>query len=285
MALLTTRRHSKDPEGRMPLREHLAELRSRLIKSGLAIAAGAVVGWFIYDPLLRTLMEPLREIARERNQLITINFAEVTSSFNLKLKLSVYLGVVVASPVWLYQLWAFVVPGLTRREKRYSMGFVAVAVPLFLAGMGLAWAVLPNAVRFLTDFTPQGATNLISADTYLTFVTRMMFAFGIALVIPLFLVALNMAGLVSAHTLTKGWRVAVFLSFLFAALASPTPDAGTMLALAFPIVGLYMAAVGVAWLVDRRRARRAAAEGLAGLSDDEASPVEEAGPIDGPSSV
>ena len=89
MALLTTRRHSKDPDGRMPLREHLSDLRSRLIKSGLAIAAGAVVGWFLYDPLLRTLIEPLREIARERNQLITINFSEVASSFNHKLKLSV----------------------------------------------------------------------------------------------------------------------------------------------------------------------------------------------------
>src|SRR4249920_2367536 len=177
MALLTARRHSKDPEGRMPLRAHLAELRSRLIKSGLAIAVGAVAGWFLYDPLLRTLIEPLREIARERDQLITINFAEVASSFNLQLKLSVYLGIVVASPVWLYQLWAFVVPGLTRREKRYSMAFVGAAVPLFLAGVGLAWVVLPNAVRFLTGFTPQGATNLITADGYLTFVTRMMLAF------------------------------------------------------------------------------------------------------------
>jgi len=269
----------------MPLREHLAELRSRLVKSALAIAAGAVVGWFVYKPLLRTLMEPLREIAAERGRLITINFPDVTASFNLQLKLSIYLGVVLASPVWLYQLWAFVVPGLTRREKRYAIGFVGVAVPLFLAGMALAWEVLPNAVRFLTGFTPQGATNLITADGYLTFVTRMMFAFGVALVIPLFLVALNMAGLVSARTLRRGWRPAVFLSFLFAALASPTPDAGTMLALAFPIVALYMGAVGVAWIIDRRRARRRAADPVSGLSDDQAAPLEEVQPVDGPDPV
>ena len=189
--------------------------------------------------------------------------------------MSFYIGIVLSSPVWLYQLWAFIVPGLTKREKRYSMGFVGAAVPLFLAGIALAWKVLPNAIKFLTAFTPVGTANIINASDYFTFVLQIILAFGIAFVIPLLLVALNFAGVLSAVAMAKAWRVAVFLCFLFAAVASPTPDAGSMLALAFPMVGLYLVAVGIAWVNDRRRARRAAADGFGDLSDDEASPLAE----------
>ena len=268
------RRRPKDPEGRMPLREHLRELRQRLIKAGTAVVVGAVVGWFLYQPIFGALVRPINDLVRERAGAdAKVIFSQVASPFNLQLKLAFYLGIVVSSPIWLYQLWAFVVPGLTRREKRYAMSFVAAAVPLFLAGIGLAWMVLPNAVRFLTEFTPKGAANYVNADDYLTFVTRIMLAFGIAFVVPVLLVALNMAGVLSARGLGRGWRVAVFLCFLFAAIASPTPDAGSMLALAFPMTGLYVLAWFVAWLNDRRKARRAAADPLAGLSDDEASPL------------
>jgi sec-independent protein translocase protein TatC len=252
----------------MPLREHLLELRSRLLKSGIAIVLGAVAGWFLYPPVFDALMRPLYEIAHAHpDRFVKVNFAQVSSPFNLRLRLSFYLGFLVSSPIWLYQLWAFIVPGLTKREKRYSMAFVAAAVPLLFAGIGVAWLVLPNAVKFLTEFTPSGASNIIIADDYLTFVLRIMMAFGIAFVTPLLLVALNMAGLVSALALAKAWRVAVFLCFLFAAVASPTPDAGSMLALAFPMVGLYMLAVGIAWFNDRRRGRRTR-DGLGDLPDD-----------------
>src|SRR5919202_5793801 len=252
------RRRPKDPEGRMPLREHLRELRHRLIKSGMAVVVGAVVGWFLYQPLFGALVRPINDLVRERAGAdAKVIFSQVASPFNLQLKLAFYLGVVVSSPVWLYQLWAFIVPGLTKREKRYAMSFVAAGVPLFLAGIGLAWLVLPNAIKFLTEFTPSGAANIIIADDYLTFVLRIMLAFGLAFVTPLLLVGLNMAGVMSALTLAKGWRIAVFLCFLFAAIASPTPDAGSMLALAFPMVALYMLAVGIAWFNDRRRRGRA----------------------------
>jgi sec-independent protein translocase protein TatC len=258
------RRRPRDPEGRMPLREHLRELRQRLLKAGVAIILGAVVGWFLYQPLFEALVRPILDLAKQRAGAdAKVIFPQVASPFNLQLKLAFYIGVVVSSPVWLYQLWAFIVPGLTKREKRYAMSFVAAGVP--------------NAVRFLTDFTPKGAANYINADDYLTFVTRIMLAFGVAFVVPLLLVALNMAGVLSAHTLGKGWRIAVFLTFLFAAIASPTPDAGSMLALAFPMTGLYVIAWFITWLNDRRRARRAAADPLAGLSDDEASPLPEDG--------
>ena len=263
----------------MPLRQHLVELRNRLLKSGIAILLGAVAGWFLYPPVFEALMRPLYDVARENpNRFVSVNFGQVASPFNLRLRLSFYLGFLVSSPVWLYQLWAFIVPGLTKREKRYSMSFVAAGVPLLFGGIGLAWLVLPNAVKFLTEFTPDGASNIIIADDYLTFVLRIMLMFGVAFVTPLLLVALNMAGVVSAATLARGWRVAVFLCFLFAAIASPTPDVGTMLALAFPMVGLYMVAVGIAWVVDRRRGSRADAFG--DLSDDEASPLPAADPFD-----
>jgi len=251
----------------MPLREHLRELRRRLMKAGLAIIVGAVVGWFCYDWLFVKLQQPLNHAGGK------VNFDEPMGPFNLRLRLSMYLGIVLSSPVWLYQLWAFIVPGLTKREKRYSFGFVAAGVPLLLAGIYLAWLTLPNALNFFLGFAPGGTTQLISAEVYFTFVTRLMLTFAVAMLLPLLLVALNMAGVLSHHAMAKGWRVAVFLIFLFAAVASPTPDAGSMLILAAPMVVLYVVAVGIAWWVDRRRALRHAASSFAGLADDEASPL------------
>lgn len=274
MAVTRSRRRKRDPEGRMPLQEHLRELRSRFLKAALAVCLGAVGGWFLYPELIDALKEPLDRLAREHDTLANLNFGQVASPFNLKIKISVYLGIALAGPVWLYQLWAFIVPGLTKREKKYALAFVAAATPLFCAGLLLAWVVLPNAIDFFAEFTPAGSANLISADEYLTFVTQIFLAFGIAFVVPLLLIALNMIGVVSAATLARGWRIAVFLTFLFAAIASPSPDAGSMLALAFPMTGLYALAVGVCWLNDRRRHRQDLVTGFAGLDDDEASPLD-----------
>jgi sec-independent protein translocase protein TatC len=152
---------------------------------------------------------------------------------------------------------------------------VGAAVPLFLGGIFVAWLVVPNAVAFFASFAPEGSSVLTNADTYLTFVTRTMLAFGIAFLLPLFLVALNYVGVISGKTLAKGWRIAVFVIFVFAAVASPTPDAISMLVLAFPMCGLYLAAVWVAIMIDRGRSRRDAAEWGA-LGDDEASRLDEA---------
>lgn len=265
----------------MPLRAHLSEFRSRLIKAMLAIVVGAVVGWFLSKGLIDALLQPLKDAALEKGARVAANFTTLSGAFSQKVRISLYTGVVLASPVWLYQLWAFIVPGLTGKEKRYSLGFVAAAVPLFAGGFALAWNVVPGAVLFFTEFVPSDANNFVDAEGYLTFVTRMMLTFGLAFVAPLLLVALNLAHLVQAATLAKGWRIAVFIAFLFAALASPTGDAATMLALAVPMCVLYVLAVAVSWLVDRRRAKRAALDPVAGLDDDQASPIQEqAGPID-----
>src|SRR3954462_9968788 len=270
------RRRARDPEGRMPIREQLREQRNPVVKAGIAPVLGAIAGWFLYDPVYNALQKPIVDAAHARvGSLVTLNLEGVATSFNLKLRMTFYIGLVISSPVWLYQLWAFIVPGLTKREKRYSMGFVGAAVPLFLAGIALAWKVLPNAIKFLTAFTPVGTANIINASDYFTFVLQIILAFGIAFVIPLLLVALNFAGVLTAVAMAKAWRVAVFLCFLFAAVASPTPDAGSMLALAFPMVGLYLLAVAIAWGNDRRRSGWAAADGFGDLSDDEASPLAE----------
>lgn len=255
----------------MPLREHLRELRRRLIFSLLAVAVGAAFAWILYEPLFNAVQQPL-EAAKARGHRAELNFNRVGAALNFKIKMTFFVGVVLACPAWLYQLWAFIVPGLTRREKRYALGFVGVSAPLFLSGLSLAWLVLPKAVEFLTDFTPKSAVNYVDSDEYLTFVTKILVAFGVAFLLPVVLVGLNLAGVLTARAMLQGWRVAVFLCFLFAAIASPSPDAWGVIALASPMVGLYFAAIGVAWIVDRRRARR---NPYAGLSDDEASALDD----------
>jgi sec-independent protein translocase protein TatC len=273
----------------MPLREHLAELRRRVIVSVAAIAIGAVAGWFLYDPVWDALQKPLRDIAAERGVQAQINIGGVATAFNLKVKLAVYLGLVIASPVWLLQIWGFIVPGLTKKEKRTSFAFVSAAVPLFLGGITLAWFVLPNAVKLLTEFTPEGASNIINAEDYLNFATKLLLAFGVAFVTPLILVALNLVGVLSGAALGRAWRIAVFLIFLFTAIASPSPDAGSMLAMALPMVGLYVLTVLLCLIFDRRRRRRREDDPVFGLDDDEASPlgpadddVPTAGPLESP---
>ncbi len=250
-------------DGRMPLREHLIELRKRLVLSAVGLVVGAAGGWFLYQPVFEVLQKPLLDAAADRGGNVSVNFAGLASAFDMQMKVSLFLGVLVTSPWWLYQLWAFITPGLTHRERRYAVGFLVAAVPLFLAGAGLAWWTLPNAVRVLTDFTPEGASNFIDAQTYLSFVMRFVLAFGIAFVLPVVMVCVNMAGLVKAATWGKGWRWAVLLAFVFAAVMTPTPDAITMIVMALPICGLYFAALGVCVLHDRRELRRLAAGGSA----------------------
>jgi sec-independent protein translocase protein TatC len=273
MAVLTTRRR-RDPEGRMALREHLLELRKRLVRSAIAIFIGAVVGWFLYKRVFDAIAHPILEIQKERGrEFATINFGDLASAFNLKIQLSILTGFVLASPVWLYQFWAFITPGLTHRERRYSFAFVGAALPLFLGGAALAWWVLPKAMAFFTEFVPEGGSNFILASTYFSFVTRIVLAFGIAFVIPVVLVGLNMVGLLSGRALLGHWRITVFACFLFAAIATPTPEATTMCILAGAMCLLFGLAIAICLLGDRRRARRSKDSDYSHLADDEASSI------------
>ena len=165
-------------------------------------------------------------------------------------------GVIASSPFWIYQFWAFITPGLTQKERRYAVGFIVrrrAAVPGSVPA--IAYAVLPNAMRFLIDFTPVDASNLIDADVYLCFVMRIILAFGLGFLMPVVLVGLNFAHLLSGKAILKQWRISVFLSFLFSALVTPTSDITTMLLLALPLLVLFALATAICLLSDRRRSK------------------------------
>ncbi|HET8598943.1 MAG TPA: twin-arginine translocase subunit TatC [Segeticoccus sp.] len=254
----------------MSLADHLRELRKRVVIAAIGILLGAVAGWLLYDPLIHKLTAPLAAVRHARGDvLVNLNFGGVTQPFSIQLKVALFLGIIVASPIWLYQIWAFLVPGLTKKERRTAMAFICAAVPLFLGGCYLATWALPKAVEVLYSFTPAGQANLADASMYLAFVTRFILAFGCAFLLPVFLVMLNVAHVLPARVMLKGWRVAVMLIAVFAAMMTPTPDAWTMLALMMPMVALYYGAVGVAFLMDRKRAREQ--PNWVDVPDDEAS--------------
>lgn len=255
----------------MPLRAHLTELRQRFVRSAIAVLVGAVGGWFLYKPLFEAAARPIIDIQHERGINASINFSSVAGAFNLQVQTAIVIGVVLASPVWLFQLWAFITPGLTRKERRSSFAFVGVAVPLFLAGAALAWYMLPRAIEFLYEFIPQGGSAITDASTYFSFVTRIVLAFGIAFVIPVVLVSLNLVGLLPGHVLLKHWRIIVFACFLFAAIATPTPEATSMIVLASAMCVLFAIAIGICLLSDRRKSRRG--PDLESIPDDQASPL------------
>lgn len=249
---------------RMPLRAHLRELRTRLMLAVGGILVGAVAGWIWYLPIFDQLQGPITELAEARGELIALNFGGVATPLDMQIKVALFAGVILSSPWWLYQLWAFITPGLTRRERWFAIGFLAAGLPLFLTGAAVAWWVLPKAVALLSGFTPPQGVNLIPAQTYLEFIMRMVLAFGLAFLVPVVMVGLTFAGVVRARTWQVGWRWAVMLAFVFAAVATPTGDAISMFALAIPICGLYAAAVGLCHLRDRRVERRSRESG----SDD-----------------
>lgn len=239
----------------MSLGEHLREFRRRVLTAALALILCSIVGWFLFDSIYDHLTKPIQLIAEQRGQgqLINLNYAGVTAAFSQRLSLSIWAGTILSAPMWLYQAWAFIVPGLTRREKRLSMAFMAAAVPLFLTGCWFGYWTLPKAIQLLLGFTPTGAANLPEAAMYFSFVTRFIIVFGLAFLLPVFLVALNMVGVLPSRVMINGWRPAVLIIFIFAAVATPTPDPYTMFLLATPLCLLYAGACVVAKLIDRRR--------------------------------
>jgi sec-independent protein translocase protein TatC len=253
-----SRARKANPEGRMSLWEHLKELKNRLIKSAIGVVIGGIGGWILYDPLLKALAEPVSRISEETGGLAAINFGTIASPFDFKLQMSLLIGAVISSPIWIYQLWAFITPGLTSKERRYTLGYMAAAIPLFLAGIWVGWLVVPQVVHALTQFTPAGSSSVIDARTYIEFVTRMVLMLGLAFLVPVVLVGVNMAGLVSGRTILKAWRITVFLVFVLAAIAAPGADAISMFMLAGPLLALFFAAIGICIMNDKRRERRQA---------------------------
>ncbi|WP_371415394.1 twin-arginine translocase subunit TatC [Citricoccus sp. SGAir0253] len=243
----------------MPLKDHLRELRNRLIIAGVGLLLGTVAGFLVYQPFFSALIDPVHRLS-QGGRIVTVSFSAVGQPFDIMLQVALFIGLVISSPVWLYQLWAFVVPGLRKQEKRYALGFIAAAVPLFVLGVALGWLVLPEAVQFFVGLSPEGTANVITADVYIPFVLRLFLAFGAALVLPVVLVGLNLLGVLPGRQIIRHWRITVFLIALVAALAAPGSDAMTMFYLAVPLVLLFGVAIVVCLLNDRRRARRRARE-------------------------
>lgn len=240
----------------MSLGAHLIELRNRILISAAAIVVGVVAGWFFSDWVWDVLRIPLNELDR----IAMITYSDIGSGFDLRLQISLFIGVLLASPIWLYQVWAFFAPGLSRREKGYAVGFLGIAIPLFLGGVYAGWLVLPNIVRLMSTFQPSEDAFQLNARSYLDFAVKLLLAVGIGFVMPIFLVMLNFMGVLRGRSILKSWRLALLAIMLFAGIATPATDLMNMFLLAAPIAVLYFAAAGVAILHDRRADRRRAAE-------------------------
>ncbi|WP_326570492.1 twin-arginine translocase subunit TatC [Actinacidiphila glaucinigra] len=256
------------PQGHdgMTLREHLRELRNRLLKAVGAILLATVVAALFHRQLIGLLIDPLPGCAPGRltgapgadgaGHCGVIALNGLLSPFSLVLKVSITAGVVGASPVWLYQLWAFVAPGLHRHERKYTLAFLGAGIPLFLTGAAVAYRTLPTTTRVLISFTPDDATNILPVDDYLDLATRMVVVFGLSFELPVLLVLLNLGGVISARRMTGWWRGMLMGVAAFAAVATPSTDPLSMLLLATPIGLLYGAACAIAWCNDLRRGRR-----------------------------
>lgn len=242
----------------MPLKAHLIEARNRLFKSALAMIPGIVIGWILYDPLMFEITAPLRGISEARNIDASLNFEGVTTSFDLKIQIALVLGLVIASPVWIYQLWAFITPGLTTKERRYTLSYMFASVPLFLAGVFVGWIIWPNIVTALTSFTPTGGSNIMKAIDYLQFALQLMLFMGVAFLVPVLLFALNAIGLVRGKTYLKAWRFTILGVTIVSAMAAPGSDVMSMFFLAAPLLVLYFGAIGLCLINDARRDRREA---------------------------
>jgi sec-independent protein translocase protein TatC len=250
----------------MPVMDHLRELRTRLIKIVVIVALGAVAGWFLYGPLLEFLREPYCSVPAKYRftptgpEKCVLIYHGALDGFTTRLKVSVIAGAVLTAPLWLYQIWAFVTPGLRKKERKWTIIFVAASTVLFALGMSLAYAVLNKGLRILLSQAGYGTQALLTVNDYISFVTLMLVIFGAAFELPLLVVMANFAGALPAKLLRKSQRVAVFLIFLFAAVATPSTDPFTMCAMAIPMVLLFEGAVGIATIHDRRKARRKAEE-------------------------
>src|SRR5256884_8824957 len=268
----------QNPEGRMPLFDHLRELRNRIVKMALALIAGMIVGFVFFDQAWSVIERPLcHTVVNGHSGCRTAGVDQLILNspldpFYLRVKVAFIVGVIVSSPVWLYQLWAFIAPGLYAREKRWGHLFLATAVPLFLLGNVLAYLSLGRSMHYLLDLTPHGVQNLIQVDLYMSFVMTMLLAFGIALELPLLIVMLNLAGILTHERFRKWRRVLIFAVFLIAGLASPSPDPLTMLILGGTCAVLVEAAELIVWANDRRRARLHP-DPYPGLADGELSPL------------
>ena len=263
---------------RMTLGEHLGELRRRILVSLLAIIAGTIVAFIFRHQMLSALTRPYCHLPasyRLESSRCTLVVTGVLDAFTVTLKLSLYVGLVLSSPVWLWQLWRFVTPGLHQNERRYAVAFVGSSVTLFALGALVAYITLSNGLHFLLSFATGGLTSLLTFDSYLSYVVAMVLVFAVSFEFPLLVIMLNLVNVLSFARLRRWTRAVIFGIFVFAAVATPSQDPFTMLALSLPMCALYGIAIGFAYLHDRRAARRGDASPYAHLADDELSSLDD----------
>jgi sec-independent protein translocase protein TatC len=267
--IAATQRRS-NPDGRMPLMDHLRELRNRLLKAIVALAIGMGIGFIpqVYDRIWAFVYHPFK-IAAGHDHLIVIG---VFDGFMLRVQIAFFFGLIITSPFWLYQIWAFIAPGLYSREKKWAYAFVGAAAPLFAAGAVLAYFVMSRGLHYLLALVPHGVSVMATVTNYLSYFEAMILGFGLAFELPLALVLLNVVGVITHDRMRKWRRIMIFSVFVFAGIASPSPDPLTMLLLAGPCVVLVEVAELLIWANDRRRARRPSM--YEGIGDDELSPLD-----------
>ncbi len=264
---------------RMPLLDHLRELRKRTFRASVAIFIGSCVGWFFYNDIITKLALPVCDLKAAQASGAThcgaLYINGVLGPLNLQIKVALLSGIILSAPIWLYQLWAFIAPGLHRKEKRNSILFLISATPFFALGATLGYIVLPLAIKVLFGFTPSALSNLVKFDDYLDFVMRIILLFGLAFELPIFLLTFNLIGFLSGATILRPWRIWVFAITLFTAAFTPTGDPFTMALLAVPLCVLYFLAGGIALLVDKRRSKKASRLQTEVSAIDNPSPIEE----------
>ena len=248
--------------GEMTLVEHLAELRARLVKAGIAVAAGFALGFALREWVFALLIRPYCQLPRalragssafdpDRCSLV---FTDPLGAFFISLKAAAVVAIVVAAPVVFYQLWRFVTPGLHDVERRYSLPFVVISQVLFLGGAVFSYVVIPRGLHLLLSFAGPNVVSLMEANRYLTFILHTMLAFGVAFELPLILVTLSLMGVVTSESLRRHRRHALLGVFAAAAILTPTQDPLTMSLMAVPLAGLYEVAALSARLIERRGA-------------------------------
>ena len=264
-----------NPQARMPLMEHIRELRNRVVKVIIAVAIGAIIGWFFYAHIWHFIRAPYCKVPQPEGLFgpkgsCPLYVNGLFDAFFLKLQICIVAGIIAAAPVWLYQLWAFIAPGLYRRERRWAYYFVGAAVPLFAIGATIAYFAMTKGIHFLLGEVPANAVALITINTYLSYAGAMLALFGITFELPLVFVLLNLSGVLTHARFRKWRRMIIFLIFAFAAVFTPSPDPLSMLLLALPCLVLVEASEVFAWAHDKRKARSGSLA-YPGLSADEVS--------------
>lgn len=266
-------------EARMPLLEHLRELRKRVLRSAITVVIGFGVGWYFYNPIITTLAKPVCDL-KAAQQLGSVScgalyISGVLGPLDLQIKVSLLTGIIISAPFWLYQLWAFIAPALHRKEKRTSVLFVAAATPFFAMGAALGYFILPVAIKALFGFTPESISNLVRFDDYLDFVLRLILLVGLAFELPIFLLTFNLIGFLRGKTILKPWRGWVFGIFLVVAAFSPTADPLSMIALSAPLILLYFLAGIIAIQVDKRRDKMNSADEVGSMAIESPTTIRE----------